>query len=137
MSEAPVPELEQELRELTTWTGPTPGLWRRALSASSQRTATPIRLSRFLTQRLNTWMLAVPAAAVLFVALVIWMNQPVHPFAQVKETGVADRMDKPLTRGSPLSLGQEVLRESEETVERRSNGSLRAQPLPLRLHPGG
>lgn len=65
MSDAPTPELEKRLRELTNWQGGAPELWRRAL-----RAAGPLRTGRFravfLTPRVPGWLLGGIAAVVIF-----------------------------------------------------------------------
>lgn len=73
MSDLPTSELERQLSDLTTWSGQTPGLWRRAVLAagptvSAQRT-------RVLGRRVPIWLVAGAAAALVLFAVGLWASQ--------------------------------------------------------------
>ena len=58
MTANPAPDLETQLNELTTWRGPAPELWRRALKSGA---AQPVaRRCTGLHRRDPTWLIVAP-----------------------------------------------------------------------------
>ena len=76
MSDTPDEQLESQLRELTTWPDATPNLWRRALAAAGSRQKKGrSAVSRVVSYRPSFRLAVGVAAAAIFIAVGIWMNQ--------------------------------------------------------------
>jgi hypothetical protein len=111
MSDAPTPQLEQQLAELTTWHGPVPGLWRRALHTADARRPK----SGLLGQRLPGWLVGTLAVAAL-IFLVVMISLP--PFEGAREprhysTALKTSPRAPETTGQ--DAGGDVLRHNLAT----------------------
>ena len=71
MTDTGTPQLEQQLAELTTWTGSAPGLWRRALG-SAQAAHVAGRASTVLRRPVPRWLIGtLAAAALVFIAVIV------------------------------------------------------------------
>ncbi|MFH1747284.1 MAG: DUF4349 domain-containing protein [Planctomycetota bacterium] len=74
MTDELAPDIEQQLTNLTTWQGPTPNLWRRALAATQARSdRTGIR--RIFHRRIPSWVVPTVAAAMIFIAVGVSMKE--------------------------------------------------------------
>ena len=89
MNESPTPNLENDLRALTTWEGASPELWRKALDRTEQEkeTGRPRKAMTLTVRRVLT--IGLPAAAVLLIAVMLnvgpWGDSPIGPVQAVLE----------------------------------------------------
>jgi hypothetical protein len=92
MSDQPNAELEQQLRDLTAWEGPTPGLWRRAMqtaNAGRRQGGALHRLRHTVLRRVPSWALTGAAAAIVFMAVGVMMTGPFGPTLSADLSGEA------------------------------------------------